>query len=215
MYTHTTVSLKRARRLKKTRPFRSYFSKVKFGTGSWWVLSFFGGRSPAKTWLPMRGTGRKKQNQKWRFRNPGHLNARRARKTSEKNKGGGKFRGGDIPWNPSPKTALDPPHLWYVSPPPVCSRHVIFLGTDQTNPTFWGLQNWVWRAHSDSRVRSPPPPKKSHDAFSPPPPANSQEFSKSGDFHENRAWWKREEASEQMAAGGRFFCRAGGRAKSF
>ena len=39
-------------------------------------------------------------------------------------------------------------------------------GTDQTNPTFWGLQNWFWRGCF--MVRFPPPPPKSHDTFCPP-----------------------------------------------
>ena len=38
--------------------------------GSWSVLAFFGGRSPAELWHSMRGTVRKLQIQKQRFRNP-------------------------------------------------------------------------------------------------------------------------------------------------
>ena len=58
-------------------------------------------------------------------------------------------------------------------PPPFVYAMSFFLeetGTDQTNPTFWGLQNWFWRGCF--MVRFPPP--KSHDTFCPPPFANSQ-----------------------------------------
>ena len=54
----------------------SYFSKVQFWTASWSLLSFFGGRSPAKIWQSIRGTVRKLQKAKVAFRNPGHRNAR-------------------------------------------------------------------------------------------------------------------------------------------
>ena len=39
-------------------------------------------------------------------------------------------------------------------------------GTDQTNPTFCGLQNWCWRGHT--MVRFPPPNRTIR--FAPPPP---------------------------------------------
>ena len=51
---------------------------------------------------------------------------------------------------PLPQNVFGPPHLRYVFPPlfgdslsfPLKER-----GTDQTNPYFWGLQKWFWRAH--------------------------------------------------------------------
>ena len=70
---------------------------------------------------------------------------------------------------PLPKNGFGPPHLWYDFPPPFVHAMSFSLEetvTDQTNPTFWGLQNWVWRGHFI--VRSPPP--KLHDTISPPPP---------------------------------------------
>ena len=53
-------------------------------------------------------------------------------------------------------SVLDPPHLWYVSPPPPFVHAMSFsliegTGADQTNPTFWALQNWFWRACSTVR----------------------------------------------------------------
>ena len=49
--------------------------------------------------------------------------------------------------NPSPKTVWTP-HLWYVSSPLVHAPSFSLFeetGTDQTSPTFWGLQNWFGR----------------------------------------------------------------------
>ena len=47
---------------------------------------------------------------------------------SERNKGGGKLRGGEsIPLKPSSKWFWTP-HIWMFSPPPMCSRNVFSLG---------------------------------------------------------------------------------------
>ena len=87
---------------------------------------------------------------------------------SEKNKGGWKTQGtGKHTIKPLPKNGFGPPHLWYVFPPPFVFPLLFSLqetSTDQANPTFWGLQNWFWRAHSMVRF----PPKKSHDTFCTP-----------------------------------------------
>ena len=56
---------------------------------------------------------------------------------------------------PSQKRLWTPPT--YDTFPPPCSRLAFSLeetGTDQTNPTFWALQNWFWRAQKV--VRFPP-----------------------------------------------------------
>ena len=62
-----------------------------------------------------------------------------------------------------PKTVLDPPHPTYDAFPSPCP-HLSFsleeMGTDQTNPIFWSLQNWLCRAHSIVRFQTPPPPQK-------------------------------------------------------
>ena len=63
------------------------------------------------------------------------------------------------------------PRKWFWTPPPHLSYVFPFLfahamsfpleemGTDQTNPTFWGLQNWFWRVRSIVVLRSRLPPK--------------------------------------------------------
>ena len=61
---------------------------------------------------------------------------------------------------PSPKTVLDPPPPMIRFPLPPSFVHALSFslegtGTDQTNPIFWALQNWFWRARSI--VRFPPP----------------------------------------------------------
>ena len=91
----------------------------------------------------------------------------------EKQRGWKKLRGGEnIPLKPLPKNGFGPPPpmIRFPPPPPPFAFALLFsleeTGTDQANPTFWGLQNWLWRAHS--MVRFPPPPPKSHDTFCPP-----------------------------------------------
>ena len=85
----------------------------------------------------------------------------------EKNKGGWKTQGrGKHTIKPLPQNGLDPPTYDTFSLP-VCSHNVISLegtGTDQTNPTFGTLQNWLWRAHSMVRF----PPKNRTIRFAPP-----------------------------------------------
>ena len=84
--------------------------------------------------------------------------------------GGGKHTANSAK-NPSPKTFLDPPTYDTFPPPPFFGDSLSFplkeRGTDQTNPNFWGLQKWFWRAHS--AVRFPPPPPKFTRYVLPPP----------------------------------------------
>ena len=66
--------------------------------------------------------------------------------------------------------------FWTPPPPPVIRFPPFFVhalsyslegrDTDQTNPTFWALQNQFWRVPSIVRF----PPQKSHDTFCPLPP---------------------------------------------
>ena len=70
---------------------------------------------------------------------------------------------------PLPKNGFG---LWYVSPPPFVHALSFSLeetGTDQTNPTFWGLQNWFWRSRS---TEGSPPPQNRTIRFAPPPHPN-------------------------------------------
>ena len=60
--------------LKKTRPFK--FLLLKW-TGSWSVLVFFGGHSPANLGSQCGEPCENYKIQKWRFTNGGHLNARK------------------------------------------------------------------------------------------------------------------------------------------
>ena len=87
-----------------------------------------------------------------------------------KTQGGGKHTVNSAK-NPSPKTFLDPPPTIRF-PPPFFGDSLSFplkeRGTDQTNPNFWGLQKWFWRAHS--AVRFPPPPKFTRYVLPPPQP---------------------------------------------
>ena len=54
---------------------------------------------------------------------------------SEKSKGRWKTQGrGKHTIKPSPKTVLDPPHLRYISPLPVCSRPVVFFRGNRHRP---------------------------------------------------------------------------------
>ena len=105
---------------------------------------------------------------------------------SEKNKGGWKTQGrGKHTIKPLPKNGFGPPHLWYVSPPPPFVFALLFsleeTGTDQANPTLWGLQNWFWRAHS--MVRFPP---QNRTIRFPPPPAAFQQCVPRGSLHHER-----------------------------
>ena len=75
--------------------------------------------------------------------------------------------------NPLPKNGFGPPHLWYDSPPPfpfvyAMSFSLEETGTDQTNPTFWGLQNWFWRGGGALWYVSPLPPKIARYVLPPP-----------------------------------------------
>ena len=69
---------------------------------------------------------------------------------------------------PLPKNVWTPPPT--IRFPPLFGISVSFplkeRGTDQTNPNFWGLQKWFWRAHSP--VRFPPPPQMHVIRFAPP-----------------------------------------------
>ena len=56
---------------------------------------------------------------------------------------------------------LPPPHFVHA-----LSFSLEETGTDQTNPVFWRLQNWLWRGHFIVR---PPPQKKPTTRFAPPP----------------------------------------------
>ena len=59
---------------------------------------------------------------------------------------------------PLPKNFFGPP-TYDTFPPPLFGYSLSFplkeRGTDQTNPNFWGLQKWFWRAYS--AVHFPPP----------------------------------------------------------
>ena len=92
------------------------------------------------------------------FRNPQPL------LFSESGRGGWKTQGGGKTYRkfgekPLPKNVFGPPTYDTFSPPPFFGDSLSFplkeRGTDQTNPNFWGLQKWFWRAHS--AVRFPPP----------------------------------------------------------
>ena len=87
---------------------------------------------------------------------------------SEKNKGGGeKLRGGETYHKAPPQKRFWTPPLMIPFPPPfvhAMSFSLQEMGRDQTNPTFGGLQNWVWRGHVMIRFPSP----KSQDTFCPP-----------------------------------------------
>ena len=93
---------------------------------------------------------------------------RRVLINQRKTKGGENSGEGKTYHKSPPQKRFGPPHLWYDFPPFVhaMSFSLEETGTDQTNPTFWGLQNWFWRGCF--MVRFPPP--KSHDTFCPPPP---------------------------------------------
>ena len=104
----------------------------------------------------------------------------------EKQRGGGKTQGrGKHTIKPLPKNGFGPPpHLWYDFPPPfvyAMSFSWEETGTNQTNPTFWGLQNWFWRG--GFMVRFPPPQNRT--IRSAPPFANSQRF-----------WWRTKSAMD-------------------
>ena len=91
------------------------------------------------------------------------------RPLQRKTKGGGKTQGrGKHTINPLPKNGFGPPIYDTIPPPPFVHAMSFSLeetDTDQTNPTFWGLQNWFWRGCFMVRF----PPQKSHDTFCPPP----------------------------------------------
>ena len=84
----------------------------------------------------------------------------RVRGLTESGQGGWKLRGGETYRKTPPQKRLwTPPHLRYGSPAPFWRLSVISLkgrGTDQTNPNFWGLQKWFWRARSAVRFPLPP-----------------------------------------------------------
>ena len=95
-------------------------------------------------------------------------------KIREKQRGGGKLRGGKHTIKPLPKNGFGPPHLWYDFPPPFVYAMSFSLeetGTNQTNPTFWGLQNWFWRGGFMVRF----PPTQNRTIRFAPPFANSQQ----------------------------------------
>ena len=101
---------------------------------------------------------------------------------SESGQGGWKTQGGgkhavNSAKNPSPKTFLDPP-TYDTFPPPFGDSLSFPLkerGTDETNPNFWGLQRWFWRAHSAVRF---PPPQIHAIRFAPPSAAAQISFHK-------------------------------------
>ena len=91
-----------------------------------------------------------------------------APKIREKQRGVKNSREGTTYHNtPSQKGFWSPPTYDAFSAP-VCFRPVVFCRGNRhrsgKNPTFWGLQNWFWRARSMVRF----PPQKSHDTFCPP-----------------------------------------------
>ena len=80
---------------------------------------------------------------------------------------------------PPSQNGLDPPPTIRFPTPFVhaLSFSLEEAGTDQTNPTFRGLQNWFWRALSIAR--SPPPP---YSTFPPPPKSQDTFCSPIGHF---------------------------------
>ena len=92
-----------------------------------------------------------------------------ARKT-DKNKGGGKLRGGEnIPYISSPKTVLDPP-TYDTIPPPLCSRNVILLRGNGHRPDkshFLRPPKLVLEGVLYGTF--PPPPQNRTIRFAPPP----------------------------------------------
>ena len=72
-----------------------------------------------------------------------------------------------------PKNVFGPPTYDTFPPPPFGDSLSFPLkerGADQTNPNFWGLQKWFWRAHSRVRFPPPPPPQIHVIRFPPPQP---------------------------------------------
>ena len=77
-------------------------------------------------------------------------------------------------WAPRPPTMIRvPPFFGDSLSIPYKER-----GTNQTNPNFWGLQRWFWRANS--AVRFPPTPKNDLIRFGPPPAAAAQNIVQPG-----------------------------------
>ena len=106
-----------------------------------------------------------------------HMSSVREKQRRGENSGGGKT----YHKSPPQKRFWTPPLMIRFPPPFVhaMSFSLEEMGTDQTNPTFWGLQNWFCRGCFMVRF-PPPPPPKSHDTFCPPlcefPTLNSPSF---------------------------------------
>ena len=88
---------------------------------------------------------------------------------SEKNKGGWKTQGrGKHTIKPLARNGFGPPHLWYVSPPPVCFRPVVFLRGNRHRPGKSHFLRPPKLVLEGALYGTFSPPPESHDTFCPP-----------------------------------------------